>query len=409
MSNQILVPAYPTTRSREPAEIFRAGVYPDGVYDREFLSAVVRNWEKYQKPQDPRFPLPPAVLIPVPPPRIGIGHDEDQEYLRSLIQRMLDRTDLPAAGWPSNLRLVGDVLYADFEGVPLEVASRIQAGLLPCCSAEFYPDYVDATGTHYGPTLRRVSLLGAEIPRVKGLARNPVMVFSDGQHQQTVCYFSERFNSMDRNTLIAALGAMGMDTTAITDAIPDALLQSMYDTCMKGQGGDVMPPAPAPTGTDLPQEMPQTPAQFSEMVGKLVTKAVQPLLVRIHSQQAELSRLNGDKDRNEVVAFCERMTREGKITPAQMAADGGAPSIVDTLMSLDGLSPVVKFGERTITPRAAMMAQIERSAPVRRFAEKMQVDSGGRSGRMSPTQVHEAMSSTPLGRAILAKQTASKN
>lgn len=105
-------------------------------------------------------------------PPLVVGHEDDQ--------RLLDATDLPAAGWPDDLRVEWDPedkewkLVGPAEGVPPEVADWINRGLYRKVSSEIYDDSGEAgLPPGHGRMLRRVALLGGELPKVKILRRLP--------------------------------------------------------------------------------------------------------------------------------------------------------------------------------------------------------------------------------------------
>lgn len=262
--------------------IFTAGQYGDGDdWSRERLQQVVDNFNKYQKPRNPEFPFPPAVYasrefaeklgyhgkLPVdqqlgrpPVGQVGIGHEEDQGYLRFI----LGRSDIPAAGWPSDIWLEGDKLYANIENMPVEVASLIESGLLPTSSAEFYNEYHG-----YGPVLRRIALLGGEIPRVKGMEPTPQFV----QHSENtdlapgsmpyVSFFTEMRPAgpvMDRNALLVELARCGMDIANITDGVPDNVLREMLEASRGKFMPTTLPAKPETIVTSTPASpTPATP------------------------------------------------------------------------------------------------------------------------------------------------------
>jgi hypothetical protein len=111
---------------------------------------------------------------PLHRPPVVLGHEEDQDWLT--------RTDLPAAGWVGGRvwRNAEGLMLGDLVEVPGPVADAVNAGAFKKVSCEFYDDFKDNEGRSYGPALRRVALLGAEIPKVKGLADLPHAQFSDG-------------------------------------------------------------------------------------------------------------------------------------------------------------------------------------------------------------------------------------
>lgn len=97
-------------------------------------------------------------------PPIVLGHDEGQA--------MLQASGYPSAGWISEVKRkeASNVLMAKFSRVPPEIVKLIESKSYSKVSAELYVDYIDGAGKHYGPTLRRVAILGADVPHIKSLA-----------------------------------------------------------------------------------------------------------------------------------------------------------------------------------------------------------------------------------------------
>lgn len=417
----------PTYVSSKPVPIFKAGTYDSGTFDRDFLQSVVDNYNRYQRGQlnDSPYPRPPLVDLgtTVPHPSIGIGHEPDQAYLKQL----LERTDLPSAGWPTQLYLDGDTLYATFESMPEPVASLVNSDRLPTCSAEFYRDYEGL-----GPMLRRVALMGGDIPKVKGL-QIPVMVYSERPNSQIVFYFSER-NSMDRQALLAALAEHGVDTASITDAVPDALLQSMVDALQAAKAGGSMPSQSDVSNVSMNAEsmdyndhdmdnmpkmnegnmpnMTKTPADkrmeaFAErLIRRLLPQQLAPIAQSIKALkqtvggvQSKIQTANKDKDRQEVVEFCERLRSQGKINPSQLDPRQGK-TIIDMLMELDNTAPIVKFSEqhKAVTQRRAFMLQLERSPVIKTFGERI-AQPVQQAGAVDPKRIEYLKSLSPVLRA----------
>ncbi len=94
-----------------------------------------------------------------------LGHDGAQAFAAA--------SGLPAIGWATNLRAVGDKLVADFDDVPPLAYKALKAKLYKKISSEIY--HAEATAKHFGKavkglSLRAVAFLGADVPKVKGLA-----------------------------------------------------------------------------------------------------------------------------------------------------------------------------------------------------------------------------------------------
>lgn len=121
----------------------------------------------------------------VDPPMVALGHDENQE--------LLSKAGLPAAGWVDNLRIKGQKLVADLKDVPQKVADAIQNKAYKYISAEIYPSFIKG-GENVGKVLRRIALLGADIPKVKSL--NEILARYD-EHDASLETIWTGVNNMD--------------------------------------------------------------------------------------------------------------------------------------------------------------------------------------------------------------------
>lgn len=142
-------------------EIFATGVWHGQNFGEAELDQIADNFERLCL-QNPPVLRPPVV----------IGHEEDQSWLQ--------RSGLPAAGWVQDVWREGRRLLAHFSEVPPLVAQLINQRAYRQVSVELYQDFVHE-GQHYGWTLRRVALLGGELPAVRGLADLPLAEFSEPQ------------------------------------------------------------------------------------------------------------------------------------------------------------------------------------------------------------------------------------
>jgi hypothetical protein len=135
-------------------EVFAAGQYRGKTYTPADLDDMVRNFRQSSTGSNPRLRVPAV-----------IGHDEDQE--------LLERSDLPAAGWATRLYRDGPILKADFDDVAPQVARLLRGKAYRKVSAEVYDSPQGAGLPGQGKMLRRVALLGGDIPQVKTLADIP--------------------------------------------------------------------------------------------------------------------------------------------------------------------------------------------------------------------------------------------
>jgi hypothetical protein len=144
-------------------EIFEAGVHKGRPYTVWMLDQAVANFARFSGAAGA------AIGIKVDPP-VVLGHSEDQA--------LLDDSGLPAAGIVTRMWRDRSKLIADFGDVPGPVAGLINQRAYRTVSAEFWLDFEDQ-GRHFGLTLKRVAILGGEVPQVKSLADIPRAVFVD--------------------------------------------------------------------------------------------------------------------------------------------------------------------------------------------------------------------------------------
>jgi hypothetical protein len=113
-------------------------------------------------------------------PPIKLGHDESQ--------KLVQNSGFPSAGWITGLKRKGTTnkLLAYFSNVPNPIVKLIESGAYKRISAEIYNNYVDPdTHKAFGPTMRAVSILGADVPRIKTLKDLAIIYNSDGLPYKT--------------------------------------------------------------------------------------------------------------------------------------------------------------------------------------------------------------------------------
>lgn len=140
-------------------EIFQAGTYRGKTYTEDDLTAMVKNFGELKEK------IKPTMVI---------GHSEDQKLLQD--------SGLPAAGWMDEVKKVGSKLVASFKDVPKVVADLITKGAYKRISSEIYNNFEDK-----GLALRRVALLGGEIPEVKTL-QDVAALYADTGETTWICF-----------------------------------------------------------------------------------------------------------------------------------------------------------------------------------------------------------------------------
>lgn len=134
-------------------EVFAAGTHRGREYTEADLQQMVDNFRQYSTGPNALL-KPPAVL----------GHEEHQELLQN--------SGLPAAGWVVSLWKEGPKLMAKVAGIPDKIAKLINQQSYRKVSAEIYDEPPEGIPGK-GMMLRRIALLGGEIPQVKTLADLP--------------------------------------------------------------------------------------------------------------------------------------------------------------------------------------------------------------------------------------------
>ena len=144
-------------------EIFRTGRHrPDSpAYTVADLDDIVANFERLRGQLDP-----PVV----------IGHEEEQPLTQGLAESdPFSNTGSPAVGWISRLWRQGRSLYADLEGVHPAIGDLVNRRAYRKVSAEVYDRDQPPEGLPVkGCVLRRLALLGGELPQIKTLADLPL-------------------------------------------------------------------------------------------------------------------------------------------------------------------------------------------------------------------------------------------
>lgn len=434
----IPVPAAKTARTVAPVRIFTVGErLPSGrIADEAFVDQAIRNWQQHQAKGDPRFPKPPAYLIPAA--SVSLGHHDNS----SIAQAYAERSDLPAVGWPAGrLYRQGPHLYAErFEGVPVGLAAWVNSGNIPHVSSEFYENY-----RGLGPCLRRVAMLGADVPACKDLGPIPTMVYDpEKEVRHNPLAFSERlaqFAGKHRRFGVSLAGTglvtfsesnpeRPMNLTPQQQAILDALTAAGVDVSkLDGAALDaiaaacaapVTQPAPAavpavnaegdkcPPGTDPTKDPAKMAAMYTEIVAKAVAGAVGPLQAQVKqlneiatASASKLTAAEAERDRAEIAAFCE--TNRDRIFPFELDPKVGVP-LPARLLALP-TATVATFAEGKLSPRAAEMAAIAARPPIAKFAEKIKQAGIGQADDAAARR-RRMLEATPNGQTILAREAA---
>uniref|UniRef100_A0A6M3J9A8 Putative structural protein n=1 Tax=viral metagenome TaxID=1070528 RepID=A0A6M3J9A8_9ZZZZ len=130
-------------------------------------------------------------------PPVKIGHTSD-EFNKALAEEMGIQPQMiegetgngiMAFGWVDELRLSGNVLYADLADVPDPIAELIRSSSYKKVSAEVLFDFNDA-GKNYPKVLSGLALLGAELPAVRESGLDTAAVYMAAVRPSSVIEFA---------------------------------------------------------------------------------------------------------------------------------------------------------------------------------------------------------------------------
>lgn len=381
---------------------FRPGVHNGEPFTADTIRHLVANFKRFSDGPTPHYP-----------PYVSLNHDDGLSFGRITDARM----EL-ADGRPT--------LVLDADGVPDPVREWAKGGRLTAPSVEFFDLERDPrTGRVINgfrdaddavvetPVLRCLTLLGNKPPAVKGL---PPLSKATFTHGGRIRRFSEG-RVMDRQAMLQALTAAGVDVSAVTDAVPDPVLAAFLEAIQKAATTTTAMSDNKGTDddTDPTKKMSQTAAvptlQFTDRTG---AKRTGTLAEFAADQQAQLDALRAGNDalqrdqqqrlteakRDKVRRFCDDLGAAGQLAPASR------PAMEQLLLNCDDVA-VRKFadGKADGTALAEQMAALKATLPVvRKFGDKMADPLAG-NGQPALSDADKAamLKATPLGRAALER------
>lgn len=391
-------------------EVFSTGKHRDQEYTHQKLDEMVANFERFSKG--------PGALVRPP---VVIGHEENQPLLKN--------SGIPKMGQPSRLwredvtcRLCNGsgispekgeragkcriccgtgrqgLLKADLDGLPAKIRRLIKARRYDSVSAEVY-SRPPAGVPGEGAMLRRIAILGGELPQIKSLAELPDDFDDSEDHEE----FGEEawrparlsiveiktaqggaFESffevcpMTREELVAALAAKGWNKDILATLPEGALAEcERFSECgPKGEPTDEdwkkMPPeegakkygehcrdktkAYLERGKKLfgdnwsleddskPKD--QKAMNFSEeQMDKIVAAVTAKLTTGLNDVRRDIDTFKESTKKAAISEFIESRLKAGKISPREMDKPNGRPNLFDQLFALDSSTVVHKFSE----------------------------------------------------------------
>ncbi len=149
--------------------IFKAGVWNGKEYTIDDINELVRNTNALIKSK---------LIDPV----LKRGHKAEDKHAED--------DGYPALGHITNIYRIGDTVYADIIQIPDKVYQLIEAGAYSNLSCEIWLEFIHPeTNENIGMVLKAVSLLGDDVPAVKGLG-DIIKLYNDSEIQYIT--FSEK-------------------------------------------------------------------------------------------------------------------------------------------------------------------------------------------------------------------------
>lgn len=309
-----------------------------------------------------------------------------------------------AHGRVTGITKTGELLLTDWDEVSPDLYKKIRNKRLPKVSPEIDRDFKDKDGNIIakGPYLYRVAVIGADVPRVKGLA--DVEAYAD-----RVFKFADsvpRITTMDRVAAVKFLAEMGVDAKSL-ESSGDAVL---IDVATRWQADNVMPPVPTPPVPTPPVVVaPPVPAvpiaqpvqafadpavvrQFvQQTVAEIVGRETKTLTDAVAAENKARDQRAAEERAAGVRLFCDRMATDKRISPADN--DEGSPlSVRSRLLRLAVQPPTVHRFTDPATKKEVARTELElqqdaiERQPVQRFAERVKAGGVDGAGGTTPDE-----------------------
>lgn len=423
-----VVPSIPLTAEMERIAAFSPGTWNGVTYSKQFVHDLYANFQRYSTGANPWYV-----------PYINVNHNDELK-----------------TGRIGKATMEGDTLYLWADQIPMQLASVIKSKMLNTQSVEFIePKVVNGQVRGFvgpdgkivqGPVLKCLSLLGNEVPAVKGLPPLPepkVSKFRD-TGGRTVRFSLTQGGKMNPD-LLNKLQQMGFNVALLPADATDDLLNEIIkltqslnanpapNTVTTNADPTAVPavpqtvPSPQVPGTNpattlaMPTmgngAMPeQIVMKFRQELGGMVAAAVAPLNLQLKGLAGQLGTINANAakqlaaGRDEIVRrFLDEMGTSGQVSPAMR------PGVEAMLKTLDH-QVVRKFADGKTDGSALdeAMAGIRNTYPKQRTApgngnptvRQPAVNPPANTGTSRPDVVARVMGATPEGRAALKRQTA---
>ena len=239
-------------------------------------------------------------------------------------QGILKKSGLPAAGWVTNLRRIGDRIVGDLADVPRQVAELIRAGAWKNRSVELSP--MTIAGRNFPQVLTGLALLGVDAPAVENLddiagmyttldIERPThpwgsLVLQQGGEIGDTGEASTKGGVMDRKAIAKLLG-LAEDTPE--EELLAALTKHIAASKASEEENDE---------DEEYEEEEEEEEETDEPLGEIAAMRTQMEAMRKESakSQGRIVQLETDKLAAQAVSAVEAMIRSGRAFPAQREA-----------------------------------------------------------------------------------------
>ena len=120
-------------------------------------------------------------------PRVKLGHNDRQDLLR--------KTGLPAGGWITKLKRVGDKILVNIKEVPKVLYQLIKNGAYKRISSEILYDYTEpSTKKKYAKVLSAIAFLGGDLPAVTNLKDIAALYDTNKEAEIIIYQKAEKYN-----------------------------------------------------------------------------------------------------------------------------------------------------------------------------------------------------------------------
>jgi len=279
----------------------------------EIFSEGVWNGDKYSvsdlKEMEKNFKLLDGKIQPF----LKLGHDNQQKIIQN--------DGLPAAGWISNVYVLGNKLLADFKDVPKKIYDIIKRKAYKRVSSEIYWDFEDG-GKKYKRVQKAVALLGGDTPAVTSLADIQAL-YTAAYSQKEFPFQIKNYNYPEGNNMdekVAQLEAKFAEMQAMISKMAEQMAK------ISGEKPEEKKPDDSAAAGEPTEEMKKQQEAVDKLAqeNKALTEKINAMEEKGHQKSVE-EKLN-------------KLVTEGKMLPAQVEVAKGLYALIgkEKLYSKDG-------------------------------------------------------------------------